>query len=69
MHHLLAREDGVIDADHGHASGGDNFADEALADGVRYVEEVDPDEVTFFHLGGIADELAGEGVDSGVVHD
>jgi hypothetical protein len=60
---------GVVDAHHRLAADGDDFADEALADGAGHVKEVDPDEVAFFDLGGVADELAGEGVDSGVVHD
>ena len=47
---------------------GPDLADEREADGVGHVVEVDKDLFAFFQRGGVADQLAGEGVDTGVVH-
>ena len=66
--HHLAGDTALMDFDEWQGSLGARFADEGDADGVGDIVEVDEDLFAFFKSGGIADQLAGEGVDAGVVH-
>ena len=57
-----------MELDEGESTLSTGRADQRDADGVRNIEKVDEDLLSFFQIRGVLDQLAGEGVDAGVVH-